>query len=96
MHHHTRQTRNFHPEEWRIKNQRNQKQEDRNLGSAPGDTKIRICGTQHYGTNFKTRTSPVFTCSTFHPNYGKSTQDNQTRFPEDLAGTHRKNNKEKP
>ena len=90
MHHHNRQTRNFYPEEWIRNNQRDQKQEDINVGSAPGATTIIKCGKQNSGTQFKTRTSPVFICSTFQPNYSKSPQGYQIRFPEDLAGSHRK------
>ena len=96
MYHHTRQTRNVHLEEWRRNNQRDHKQEYMNMGSAPGGTTIRKCGKQHSGTNFKTITSPVFTCSTFQPNYSKSPQGNQTRFPEDVAGPHRKTHQETP
>ena len=66
------------------------------MGSAPGATIIRKCGTQHYGADFKTRTIPVFTCSNFQPNYSKSTQGNQKRFPEDLAGFHRNTHQEIP
>ena len=58
--------------------------------SAPGSTTIRKCAEQHSVTNFKTRTSTVFTRITFQPNYRKSPQGNQTRFPEGLAGSHRK------
>ena len=82
--------RNIHPEEWRRNNQRDHKQEDRNARSVTGATTIRKCGEENSSTNLKTRTSPVFTCSTFHPNYDKSPQFNQTRFPEDLVGSHRK------
>ena len=46
-------------------NQNDQKHEDMNVGSATGATTIRNIGEQHSGTNFKTRTSPVFTCTTF-------------------------------
>ena len=60
------------------------------MGSAPGATKIRKCGKQHSGTNFKTITNPVFTCSTIQPNYRKYPQGNQTGFTEDVAGHHRK------
>ena len=60
------------------------------MGSDPGDTTIRKCGKQHSGKNFKTRTSPVFRCSTFQPNYRKSPQGNQKRFPEDV-GPHGEN-----
>ena len=93
MHHHTRQKRNVHTEEWRVNNQRKQKQEDRNVGSAPRYTTIRKGGTQHSGTNFKNRASPVFTLSIFQLNYIKSPQFKQTRFPEDVAGPHRKTHK---
>ena len=96
MHHYTIQKRTVHPEEQIINNQRYQKQEDRNVGSAPGDTTIRKCGEQNSGTNFKTIPSTVFTCSTLHTNYSKSPQGNQTSFPEDLAGYHRKAHQEKP
>ena len=65
------------------------------MGSAPGGTTIIKRGTQHYGTNFKTRTSLVFTYSTFQPNYSKYPQGNQTRFPQDMDGHHRKTHKEK-
>ena len=74
----------------------NHKQEDRIVGSAPGDSTTIKCGKQHSGTKFKTRTSPLFTCSNFHPNYNKSTQGNQTRFTEDVAGPHRKTHQETP
>ena len=96
MHHHTRQTRNIHPEEWRINNLRDKKQEYRNVGSDPGATTTRKCGKQHSGTNFKTITSPVFTCRTFQPNYSKSPQGNQAKFPEDVAGPHRKPHQKTP
>ena len=52
MHHHTRQTRNVHPEEWRRNNQKDQKQEDRNVRSAPGATTIR-----KFGENIMAKTS---------------------------------------
>ena len=66
------------------------------MGSAPGDTTTRKYGKQHCGTNLKTKTSPLFTCITFQPNYKKSPQGNQTRFPEDVAGPHQKAHKETP
>ena len=94
MHHHTRKKRNLHPEEQRRNNQRDQKQEGRTVGNAPGAITTRKSGKQHYGTKFKTITSPVFTCSTFQLNYSKSPQMNQTRFPEDVARPHRKNYQE--
>ena len=94
MHHHTRQTKNVNPEEWKNNNQRHQKQEDWNVRSVPKDTTIRKCGKKHSVTNFKTRTSLVFTCRTFQPDYIKSSQGNRTRFPEDVAGTHRKTHQE--
>ena len=55
---------NVYPEELRRNNQRDQKQEDRNVGSAPRVATIRKCGKQHSGTKFKTRTRPVFICIT--------------------------------
>ena len=64
--------------------------------SAPGYTTIRKCGKNNSGTNFKIRTIPVFLCRTFHPNYKKSRQGNQKRFPEDVAGPHRKTIKKHP
>ena len=66
------------------------------MGSAPGATTIRKCGKQHSGTDFKTRTSPVFICLTVQTNYIKSPQGNQTRFTEDLAGYHIKTHQETP
>ena len=60
------------------------------MGIAPGDTTIRKCGTQHSGTNLKTRTSILFKCSNFQTNYRKSPQGNQKRFTEDVNGSHRK------
>ena len=47
--------------------QKNQKQEDRNVGSSPGDTIIRKCGTQHSRTNFKNRTSQYLHAALFIP-----------------------------
>ena len=61
-----------------------------NVGNAPGATTIRKCCEQHSGTNFKTRTSPVFTCIIFQTKKSNSPQVNQTRYPENLAGYHRK------
>ena len=66
------------------------------MGSAPGATTTRKLGEQHSGKNFKTRNIPVFTCSNFKPNNSKSPQCNQTRFAEDLAGSHRKTDQETP
>ena len=77
-------------------NQRDQKKEDRNVESAPEDTTTRKFGEQHSITNLKTRTIPVFTCRTFQPNYSKSTHGNKTRFPEDLARSHRKTDQDTP
>ena len=96
MQDHTIQTRNVNAEKWKINNQTNQKHEDWNVGSAPGVTTIGKCGKQYSVTNFKTRTSPIFTCSTFQPNYSKYPQGNQTRFSEDVAGPHRKTHQEAP
>ena len=42
------------------------------------------------GLDVCARNSSVFTYSTFQPNYSKSPQGNQTRFPEDVDGPHRK------
>ena len=66
------------------------------MGSAPGDKTTRKFGEQFSITNLKTRTIPVFTCRTFQPNYSKSNHGNKTRFPEDLAGCHRKTDQETP
>ena len=60
------------------------------MGSTPGNTTIRSCGKQHSGTNIQAITSTVFTFSTVQPNYNNTHQGNQTRFPEDMNGPHRK------
>ena len=96
MHHHTLKNIHINPEEWKINNQRDQKQEDRNVGSATGDTTTKKCGKQCSGKNFKTINCPVFTCTTFQYNYIKFPQVNQTRFPEDVDGHHIKPYQETP
>ena len=53
MHHHTILKSNVHPKEWKIKIQRDQKQENGNVGSASGSTKIRKWGEQHSGKTSK-------------------------------------------
>ena len=63
---------------------------------SPGATRIRKYGEQNSGTNFIIRTSPVFTCSTFKPNSSKYPQGNQTRFLEELDGSHKKTDQETP
>ena len=42
------------------------------MGSAPGATTIRKCGEKHSGTQFKTRTSQVLSCSTLKQGLLKS------------------------